>query len=109
MLQDAAKIIFYIVHIMEFITYIPQIGKLIKTKSSKDISVTSQVVLFSMNVLWLVYWSLTKLPINQLIFCICVFIEVTIQVFLVFIYRNSKINTYNARRDENGSNGKAVL
>lgn len=90
MQEIVAQIIFYVVHIMEFITYIPQIVKLIQTKSSKDISVTSQVVLIIMNALWLVYWMLTELPINQFVFCICIFIEVTMQVFLVFLYRRAK-------------------
>ena len=82
-----AKAIFYLLHAMEFIGYVPQVVKLIRTKSSRDISVASQLMLFFMTAMWLVYWVLTDLPKEQFVFCICIFIEVSIQLLLVIIYR----------------------
>ena len=90
MQEIIAKIVFYSVSILEFVTYVPQIIQLLKTKSSQDISITSQIVLLLMNGLWLVYWILTDLPTMQFIFCIVIFIEVTMQVALVFLYRRTK-------------------
>ncbi len=87
MANTVALIIFYIVHAMEFIGYFPQIVKLIRTKSSKDISIASQLVLVSMSAMWLVYWVLTGLPMKQFVFCMCIFVEVLIQLLLVIIYR----------------------
>ena len=79
-------IIFCILHILEFSIYLPQISKLMQTKSSNDISISSQVINLIMNVLWFIYWILTKVTWIQLCISFVILIEVLLQFILVVKY-----------------------
>ncbi len=81
-----ALIIFYIVSVAELIVYLPQIYKLIKTKSSEDISQVSQTIYLTMSGLWLTYWILTDISLGQMIVQIIIAIEILLQFILVKVY-----------------------
>ena len=82
--------LFCFLHVVEFFTFIPQIYKLIKTKSSKDFSLTSQILVLFMNSCWMVYWVMTELKPIELIISGIVMTEVIIQFILVVKYHNKK-------------------
>ncbi len=85
-----AKIIYYILHIMEFFIYLPQIIKLVKTKSSKDFSICSQFLFITMNIGYITYFILTGIDKFQLMASLLVFSEIIVQTSLIFIYRKNK-------------------
>lgn len=85
-----ALIIFYIVTALEFITFIPQIYRLLKIKSSADISIASQLIYLIMSFGWVIYWILTDVTIGQLIMSLVLLTENIVQVFLVLIYRKGR-------------------
>lgn len=87
MSRTISIIIFYCITIFEFGMYIPQIIKLIKTKSSDDISILSQTINLIMQFGWLTYWVLTNVTIGQLIVSFGIICEVIVQYILVLIYR----------------------
>jgi len=82
-----AIVIFYVVSILEILAYLPQIVKLFKTKSSKDLSVGSQVLCLVMNAGWLWYFVLTNVTPGQCILSIVLVCEILLQFLLVIIYR----------------------
>lgn len=85
-----ATLIFVGLHMLEFGTFIPQIWKLIKTKSSKDISIPAQIIYVIMNLCWMVYWIITKVNWVQMLASCTVMTEVLIQFILVLMYHKPK-------------------
>jgi len=83
-------VLFCFLHILEFCTFVPQIYKLIRTKSSKDISLASQILVLFMNSCWMVYWIMTEVSPIQLLTSGLVMTEIIIQFILVLKYRNPK-------------------
>lgn len=84
--MNVADIIFCVLHTIEFCTFLPQIVKLVRTKSSQDISLLSQILVLFMNSLWMVYWVLTKVTWYEMLFSSVVMMEVIIQFILIVKY-----------------------
>ena len=85
-----ARIVYYMLYIIEIPTFIPQICRLIRTKCSKDISIPSQILYLVMNYGWIAYFIATEVTMTQLAVALIVDIEVTLQFILVLVYRRDK-------------------
>lgn len=89
-------IILYIT-IAGFISYLPQIIRMIKTKSSEDISISSWLIWTMNSVLYLVYIQLSEVTIWLILSQVVEVVLIGLTTILVIIFRMKR----NKRRSDN--------
>lgn len=82
----------WIVTICTYISYVPQIVKIIKTKSSEDLSIASWVLWFISSTCDTVYSIVLSRP-ELIIASLSEFILIMITLILSFVYKNRKTIT----------------
>ncbi len=90
MKETIALIVFYVASVSEGVLCLPQIYKLLKTKSSEDLSKISQCINLAMSILWVTYWLLCGVTLTQMVAQTIVFAEILAQTILVFAYSHKR-------------------
>lgn len=71
-----------------FISYVPQIAKIIKTRSSKDISISSWMMWLINSTIYLIYLLLEGVGIWLILSQLLEVTLIAVTVFVVILYKN---------------------
>lgn len=85
---DYKEILLLYVAIQGFISYVPQITKIIKTRSSKDISISTWLMWLASSTIYLLYLLLEGVGIWLILSQLLEITLIAVTVFVVILYKN---------------------
>ena len=85
---DYKELLLLYVTIQGFISYMPQISKIIKTRSSRDISISTWLMWFISSTIYLVYLLLDGVGIWLILAQLLEVILIAVTLFVVVLYKS---------------------